>query len=73
MVIDGPFEEVLKQINRNMRCIEIDINVICLRRPEQINRNMRCIEILQYFEVSYLNNRMHALRAFYCHESKAIF
>ena len=34
-----------KQINRNMRCIEILMPHVMHLNPNLINRNMRCIEI----------------------------
>ena len=37
---------MLLQINNNMRCIETDLQVLCLSFPEKINNNMRCIETI---------------------------
>ena len=37
--------EVATKINRNMRCIEMELNTPELPQDETINRNMRCIEI----------------------------
>ena len=44
------------EINRNMRCIEIMMDINMNRVQREINRNMRCIEIA--FWLSLLHSDM---------------
>ncbi len=43
----------IKQINRNMRCIEMNYYSAGMGGMAEINRNMRCIEIKMIRRVEY--------------------
>ena len=46
MFVMDSWKYALDEINRNMRCIEIQFEVVYAVGRTKINRNMRCIEIL---------------------------